>query len=116
MVNLNVDGAQLGHYLHSHGSKDPSVSVSTPNNAYQRSSNNQTKEHQTAHKASSNELGHYLRQIEADNVQVGRSTMLSVSKSEYHIQEDGGQGIEQTMNDTVKRKKKTMDQGSSFSK
>lgn len=97
MHNLPVDGAQLGHYLHSHGSKDPSASASTPGHVRNRSTN-QAKEHQTAYKA---------------------SNMLSASKSEYHfqdIQEGGAPARKQTMNDTVKRKKKTMDQDSSFSK
>lgn len=47
---------------------------------------------------------------------VGRGTILSTSKSEYLLQDEGGHARHQTINDTVKRKKKTMDQGSSFSK
>lgn len=41
----NNEYYQLGHYLHSHGSKDHSQSASTPNNANE-SSNNKTKENQ----------------------------------------------------------------------
>lgn len=33
-----------------------------------------------------------LRQLEAGNAQVGRTSILSVSKSEYNIQDEAGHG------------------------
>lgn len=61
MHGLHPEGAALGPYMHSLGSKDPSASMSTPINIHLGTSNQQAREERTANEVVNNELGHYLR-------------------------------------------------------